>query len=258
MSSAWRLVSDAEKRQPTLPVQAMSPVRIRILVASPSHKASAATTFSSGTPDVPEGFARYRKPEIAVALRDPARPRICVAASRATGRTTPIQLKPGCFLGVHTDTAIPSNSGRSRMSMFLEAPWSVFDQAFLRQARCIFPRPQASSTYLQLRRGATPVRDVHTHNGVGDLRCFFRGLTITPGRKPSWPVMPPSARLKPHARLGSEAAGLHLDGLKPDVVGNPLKDGWARRPAPSNPTLNLRGKPYSARSLRIWKCHSRA
>ena len=29
-------------------------------------------------------------------------------------------------------------------------------------------------------------------------------------------------------------------------------------PAPSKPTLNLRGSPKSVRSLRMWKCHSRA
>src|SRR5215468_8353919 len=29
-------------------------------------------------------------------------------------------------------------------------------------------------------------------------------------------------------------------------------------PPPSKPTLNLRGMPKSERSLRIWKCHSRA
>src|SRR5437870_2332656 len=29
-------------------------------------------------------------------------------------------------------------------------------------------------------------------------------------------------------------------------------------PAPSKATLNLRGRPYSERSLRMWKCHSRA
>src|SRR6516162_6958184 len=223
MSSPWRLVLESARRQPTLPVQATRPARIAVaLVERPSVAiaASIVPTRSVGMPEISRFCHTVSRMSPSPKSRAmAASPRICSPVSLPTGSTTPIQFKSGCFCGCMPTWAVRPKAGRGAMAS--AGARTSLPPSFSSLALRHSPMPPASITYLRraLARLVRSPWSIKTHGCVGDL-CRLGGLHhhAGPVRKGLVSGDPAEEQPEPDACLHTEAI-LHLDGLKPDVVG---------------------------------------
>ncbi len=124
MSSAFCLVLDAAKRQPTLPVQATSPARIEdASVARPSAAIAPRPPAQRRHPATPES-SRFCQTVRRISP-SPKSSRDCSEPAHLLGRhparasaSTPTQLRPGCFC---VCTPICADAGRHRRGRWATA-----------------------------------------------------------------------------------------------------------------------------------------
>ena len=124
-----------------------------------------------------EGFATpsagYRRRRCSCAIL--ARPRICAAVSRATGSTTPIQLRPACFCGC-TPIWARAVKGGPRQDRFRRHLCQFAAKLLLDTSDVFFDAPGIEHVFEArlVAIGAIAVLDVDADNRIGDLRRFFR------------------------------------------------------------------------------------
>ena len=180
-----------------------------------------------------------------------ARPRICSAVILPTGSTTPTQTLPGWLLRMHADVRLRCcRFGAETLSA--GTPHQRAAELGLDLGQELVEAPGVEHVFEPrlLAVGAVAVIDEHAHDGVGH-RHRIVGLDIARRRtcaKSSWPVMPPRPS-RNHTPASTPAPSCTVTAVKAMSL---VSSSTGMTPPPSKPTLNLRGRPYSERSLRMW------
>ncbi len=176
ISAAWRLVFDAAKRQPALPVQAIRPARMwEASTASPICliAAIASSTLSSRTPEISRFCQTVRRispsPRSRATL---ARPRICSQVILPSGTETPIQFRPSCFC-LCTPICAMRSAGPRRKRLLrharkrrLQLLLDQLEEAVMAHGVEHVFQPRLVAV------GAVAMVDEHAHDGVGDGGCL--------------------------------------------------------------------------------------
>ena len=246
--------------QPALPVQATSPARMELALGRQARAPRcgfSAATLSSGTPEI----SRFCHTVSRISPSPSSCAIDCQAAHLFDGHAPdrqyhadPVQARLLLRMDADMGRAIEGPARRTRFGgtrSSLRPSFSSFCDETLSS-----PDPVEDVFEARLVAvGAVALVDEYAHHRVrhlGGVRRAARYVGLA--REIPMALMSPSARR--NQTPGSTP--------KPSITSTAWKpmsfvsSSTGIVPAPSKATLNLRGKPKSARSLRMWKCDSRA
>ena len=224
ISSAWRLVSEAEKRHPTLPVQATSPARMDVALVDKPERVDRGLgerhlvgRHARDQEVLPDREADIAVAEISRDLGEAAHLRAAELADRQH-HADPVQ--SGLLLGMHADMgeAVERRPRRDRVGGDVR---EFAPEFFLDRSQEFFEAPRIEHIFQPrlVAVGAIAMLDEDAHDRVGNLGGVWR-RDDHPGIAREIAVTGNSAERKaePYAGLDAEPV-FHHDRLKADVVG---------------------------------------